>query len=140
MAAPFPHEYRASLNWNGERAAMLSAAEQPVILGGPPPQFDGSPTHWSPEELLLSSVQLCLMTTFFSLAMKRRVEVSSYKSEITGILDKTADGLRFTKIHLKVDLKSNTPHGEAREMLRTAKKYCIISGALNVPVELIDEE
>ncbi len=140
MAAPFPHEYRASLNWIGERSATLSAAEQPMILGGPPPQFDGSPTLWSPEELLLSSVQLCLMTTFFSLAMKRRVEVSSYKSEIIGILAKTADGIRFTKIALKVDLKSKTSPEEAKEMLRTAKKYCIISGALNVQVELIGDD
>lgn len=140
MVAPFPHEYRAVLNWKEERSAVLSGAEQPVILGGPPPQFDGSPTLWSPEELLLSSVQLCLMTTFLSLAVKRKVEVSSYRSVIVGVLDKSADGLRFTKIRLKVDLKSKTSHEAAREVLQTAKKYCLISRALNVPVELIEEE
>lgn len=137
MAAPFPHEYRAFLSWKEQRSAVLSAAEQPAILGGPPPQFDGSPELWSPEELLLSSVQLCLMTTFFSLTAKRKLEIRSYRSEITGTLDKTPEGLRFTSIRVKVDLESETLP-EALEALRTAKKYCIISGALNVPVELME--
>lgn len=136
MPAPFPHRYRASLEWKGERQASLLAASQPPITGGPPPQFDGSDALWSPEELLLSAVQLCLMTTFFSLTARQKLAVSSYASEIEGTLEKTAEGLRFTRITLKVQLGSEEP-AKASELLQTAKKYCIISNALNVPVELI---
>lgn len=136
MPAPFPHQYKAFLEWKQDRLATLSAAEQPRLVGGPPPQFDGSATHWSPEELLLSSIQLCLMTTFFSLVIRQKLVIHAYKSEIEGTLDKTADGLRFTRISLKVDLGSEDA-SKARELLQTAKKYCIISNALNVPVELV---
>lgn len=136
MSTPFPHQYKAYLEWQQDRLATISAAEQPRLVGGPPPQFDGSNTHWSPEELLLSSIQLCLMTTFFSLTTRHKLVVHSYKSEIEGTLDKTANGLRFTRISLKVDLESEDA-GKAREVLQTAKKYCIISNSLNVPVELV---
>lgn len=136
MPAQFPHLYKAYLEWKKERIATLSAAEQPQLIGGPPPQFDGSAAHWSPEELLLSAIQLCLMTTFLSLVGRQNLVIHSYKSEIEGVLEKTNDGLRFTRITVKVDLESEDS-GKARELLKSAKKYCIISNALNVPVELV---
>lgn len=136
MPAPFPHLYKAKLEWKKERLATLSAAEQSPILGGPPPQFDGSAAQWSPEELLLSSIQLCLMTTFFALNVRQQLVIHSYKSEIEGTLEKTSEGLRFTRISLKVDLESDEA-GKARELLQTAKKYCIVSNTLNIPVELV---
>ncbi len=86
--------------------------------------------------MLLSSVQLCLMTTFFSLTTRQKLVIHSYKSEIEGTLDKTANGLRFTRISLRVDLESEDA-SKAREVLQTAKEYCIISNSLNVPVELV---
>lgn len=136
MPAQFPHLYKAYLEWKEDRTATLSAAEQPRLVGGPPPQFDGSAAHWSPEELLLSAIQLCLMTTFLSLVGRQNLVIHSYKSEIEGVLEKTNDGLRFTRITVKVDLESEDS-GKARELLKSAKKYCIISNALNVPVELV---
>ncbi len=136
MPEPFPHHYKAFLEWTQDRNASLSAANQPRIVGGPPPQFDGSASHWSPEELLLSSIQLCLMTTFFSIISRKNLVIQSYKSEIEGTLEKTADGLRFTRISLRADVESEDA-AKAREFLQTAKKYCIISNSLNVPVELV---
>ncbi len=136
MPAAFPHEYKAKITWKKDREGLLEAASQPAILGGPPPQFDGSAEYWSPEELLLSSVQLCLMTTFQALLAKTPVKLQSYESEIRGLLDKTKDGIRFTQIRAQVRLSADDQQ-KAEEMLLKSKKYCIISNALNVPVELV---
>lgn len=135
MPAAFPHEYRCSLKWHEDRQAKLNGTRQTEIQGGPPPQFDGRPGHWSPEELLLSSVQLCLMTTFLALLKKTDVHLHDYESETIGILDKTREGLRFTAIRVSARLDADDPD-QAAELLQKAKKYCIISNALNVPVEL----
>ncbi len=86
--------------------------------------------------MLLSSIQLCLMTTFFALNGRQQLVIHSYKSEIEGTLEKTSEGLRFTRISLKVDLESDEA-GKARELLQTAKKYCIVSNTLNISVELV---
>jgi organic hydroperoxide reductase OsmC/OhrA len=135
MPAPFPHLYRSDLTWRKDREGVLTATGQPPIIGGPPPQFDGSDAYWSPEELLLSSVQLCLMTTFFALLAKTAYAVERYSSEAQGRLEKTKDGIRFTEIQVTVALKSGDKSA-VDELLLKAKKYCIISNTLNLAVDL----
>src|SRR5205814_3587713 len=88
MASPFPHHYDVHL-FAGNEGAILAAANRPDIVGGPPPEFDGKQEWWSPEHLLLSSVALCLMTTFQAFARRARLHVAGYESRVEGVLDKT---------------------------------------------------
>jgi organic hydroperoxide reductase OsmC/OhrA len=137
MTQPFPHRYEATLEWEQESRAALSAGIRPVLVGGPPPEFDGDPNWWSPEHLLLSSANLCLMTTYMVLAKKAELPVSRYRSVAEGLLEKTKEGLVFTRIVLRVDLRvPGARVEEARKLLETAKKYCIVSNSLKRPVEL----
>jgi organic hydroperoxide reductase OsmC/OhrA len=113
----------------------LSSGPRPVLVGGPPPEFDGEPGSWSPEHLLLSAANLCLMTTYMALARKAGLEVASYRSEAEGILDKTKEGLVFTRIGLRVEIQAPAERlEEARRLVETAEKYCIISNSLKRPV------
>jgi organic hydroperoxide reductase OsmC/OhrA len=47
---------------------MLSAAGRPNIVVGSPPEFKGEPDIWAPEELLVGSLNTCMMLTFLALA------------------------------------------------------------------------
>lgn len=136
MPHPFPHTYATKLQWTGEREGFVtSGAEVAPLLGGPPVQFDGTPRCWSPEALLISAVELCLMTTFLSIAQKKNLAIANYASQAEGVLDKTANGLEFTSIIVKV--KIDTMDKEAAvQLLRKAKEHCIISNALKVKTEL----
>jgi organic hydroperoxide reductase OsmC/OhrA len=134
---PFPHHYQATLNWEGGSRGALSSGSRPVLVGGPPPEFDGEPGWWSPEHLLLSAANLCLMTTYMALARKVGLEIASYRSQAEGVLDKTKEGLVFTRIGLRVEIQAPPERlEEARRLAETAKKYCIVSNALKRPVEL----
>lgn len=135
MMQPFPHRYEASLAWEGGSRAALSSGSRPVLVGGPPPEFDGEPGWWSPEHLLLSAANLCLMTTYFALARRAGLETAGYRSRAEGILDKTPEGLVFTRITLQVSIQV-TRLEEARRTLEAAKKHCIVSNSLRRPVEL----
>ena len=135
MTQPFPHVYEAVLAWEGGSRAALSSGSRPVLTGGPPPEFDGEPGWWSPEHLLLSAANLCLMTTFFALARRAGLEPAAYRSRAEGTLDKTPEGLVFTRILLRVSIRSARAE-EARRILDAAKKHCIVSNSLRRPVEL----
>lgn len=135
MTAPFPHRYEVTLAWKAGRHASLIAPPRPIILGGAPPEFDGTAEVWSPEHLLLSSASLCLMTTFQAIAARSKLEVASYDSQAEGILDKTPEGLLFTRVRLKVAVGSPDSEKAAR-LLELAKKHCIVANSLKVPVEL----
>jgi len=135
MAAPFPHHYHVDLSWPGQGGATLAADGRHPIEGGAPPEFDGRASWWSPEHLLLSSLSLCLMTTFESLARKARLAVLGYSCRAEGTLDKVASGLAFTALALRVEVEVAAEDAERTpRVLESAKRHCLISNALAVPV------
>jgi organic hydroperoxide reductase OsmC/OhrA len=137
MAMPFPHHYVADLSWSGIGGGMITAGPRPPIVGGAPPEFDGVERWWSPEHLLLSSLNLCLQTTFESLARKRRLAVNSYHSHAQATLDRQEASFGFTLITLEVSVAC--PSGEVdrvRDTLLKAKQYCLVANALKVPVHV----
>lgn len=137
MAAPFPHRYSVDLSWQEERSGMLRGGPKPALIGGPPPQFDGSARWWSPEELLLGAVNLCTMTTFLSYAARHQLRIAGYSSRASGILDKVPNGIEFTRISLNIDLRvAPEDRQRAEQLAAKAKKHCIISNSLRVAPEL----
>jgi organic hydroperoxide reductase OsmC/OhrA len=133
MPAPFPHQYTTITD-----GASLRAGPRPAIAGGPPPEFDGDDAVWSPEHLLLGAVGLCLETTFAAYAKRNGLLVNAWRAEVSGTLDRTATGLAFTRIVAQVDLTVAREHVErARAVLDRAKRACIVSASLNVPVDVV---
>lgn len=139
MAIELPQLYKAGLQWKAGREAILSAPPRPELLGGAPAEFGGSDAVWSPEHLLLASASLCLMLTFMALAEKAKLKIDAYRCLAEGRLDKTERGLAFASICVRVELRA-PELARAQTLLRTAKKYCIVSNSLNAPlaVEIVD--
>lgn len=79
--------YRARTTWSSARRGQLSAAEKPTIIVGSPREFKGEPNIWAPEELLVGSVNTCMMLTFLSLAEARGLIPAGYESEAEGPLE-----------------------------------------------------
>jgi len=135
MNAPLPHRYEVSLSAEGGSLGSLSAGARPVLSGGPPPEFGGDGLRWSPEHLLLGSAALCLMTTFAAIAAKSKLEYAGYDCRAEGVLDKTPEGLRFTRVVLFVTVRGASAE-KAIRLLELAKKHCIVSNSLRLPVEV----
>jgi organic hydroperoxide reductase OsmC/OhrA len=116
---------------------MLYAAAAPPIAGGAPPEFDGRDTWWSPEQLLLSSLSLCLMTTFEAIAAKARLRMLRYTCRAEATLDRTDAGLGFTAFGLHVEVEVAPEDAErVPRLLASAKKHCLVANALRTPVTL----
>lgn len=140
MPKPFPHAYRTVLRLVKEKEALLSSGGAPDILGAPPPEFDGPENRWSPEHLLLASANLCLMTTFLALAGKKGLNILDYEGTAEGVLEKTKNGLEFTRITLRASPEVYAADAvKAEETLKLAKKYCLVSNALKPEVGLKSE-
>jgi uncharacterized OsmC-like protein len=104
---------------------------------GPPPEYGGDPTSLNPEEMLVASVNSCIMLVFFHFAKKFEVEVASYQSEAEGKVEKTKNGLRFTNVDVraKVRVAGNVSAERIEEIARLADKYCLVTGSLACPVQ-----
>jgi organic hydroperoxide reductase OsmC/OhrA len=77
------------------------------------------------------------MTTYLVLAKKAGLEIRQYRSRAEGILEKTKEGIVFTRIALRVSIHAPPDRlADAAKLVETAKKYCIVSNSLKRPVEV----
>jgi organic hydroperoxide reductase OsmC/OhrA len=136
MPAPFPHHYKTTLVRTLASRARVDAPPRTSIAGGPPPEFDGDATSWSPEHLLLSSIGLCLLTTFEAFAARDRVNLWSWQASVSGTVAKTIAGLAFTKITVAVEMAVGNV-AQAHATLEMARRHCLVSNTLSVPVEIV---
>jgi len=104
---------------------------------GPPQEYGGSPSSLNPEEMLVASVNSCIMLVFYHFAKKYEVEVASYHSDAEGKVEKTKNGLRFTNVEVKakVSLGDAGSAEKIEEIARLAEQYCLVSGSLACPVQ-----
>ena len=71
--------YRTDLAWTSGRSGLLSAEGKPDLQVSSPPEFKGEPGRWTPEDLFVSAVNVCTMTTFAALKPASRLPVSNRK-------------------------------------------------------------
>jgi organic hydroperoxide reductase OsmC/OhrA len=126
--------------WRRERECRVSARDHPDLTVATPPEFGGPEGVWSPEELLVASVESCLLSTFLYFAYRFELAFESYASTSTGRMEKTSEGLRFTGIDVSIALTvSDDEAAEKASSLRLKEKlekYCPVSASLNCPVRL----
>ncbi len=135
MPVPFPHHYQTWLVRTLSSRARLEAPPRPLISAGPPPEFDGDATAWSAEQLLLSSIGMCVLTTFEAFAARARVDLLAWEARVGGMVDRGESGLELTKFTVDIDMEVNDVE-RARAVLDETKRHCLISNALRAPVEV----
>ena len=132
--------FETGLTWTEGKQADLNARDNPLLPVATPPAFGGPPRTWSPEELFVASVESCLMSTFLYFAERFHLPLTAYSSTSKGILNKTAQGLRFADVEVRIEVA-----WEDDESLREAaslrlkeklEKYCPVSASLNCPVSI----
>ena len=136
MPVPFPHHYKAQLVRTLSSRGRIEAAPRSPITGGPSPEFDGDATAWSAEQLLLSSIGLCMLTTFEAFAVRDGVELLNWKADVGGTVEKTATGPQFTKFTIAVEMEVGDVE-RAHKTLDEAQRHCLVTKVLNAPVEVI---
>jgi len=134
-------QYRSRVVWKTGREGVMSGPGHPSIVVGSPPEFKGKPDVLPPEELLVGSVNTCLMLTFLAYAENRKLEFDSYESDAEGLLEHTGGKYRVTQITVRPKLKLKRASDEelARELLASAKEGCFVSNSLTSTVTITPE-
>ena len=90
--------YKTTVSWTEEKKGILSSPGKPAIDVATPPEFKGHEGMWTPEELFVASVNICIMTTFLHFAQRENFEFLSYKSEAQGLLEMVEKKFMFSTI------------------------------------------
>ena len=111
------------------------------MRSAPPKDFDGPGDAWSPEHLLLASVESCFMFTFQAIAQESKFDFLSLELSGRGTVDRKEGSTRFTDIVLRsrLALPKGADPDRAKRMLEKGKNACLVTASLSVPIRLESE-
>jgi peroxiredoxin-like protein len=135
---PLPHEYEVRLTGGPGGYGALSTDGVIPLSTAPPADYDGPGDAWSPEHLLLASVQACFLFTLRAVARISKVAFNQLDVRAAGTVDKQEGVTRFTDITLRATLTvpATTSHDQALRLLDRAKRSCLITASLATPVRV----
>jgi len=135
-AKPRSWRYANSVSWKGERKGLLTAKHRPPLEIATPADFRGHEGIWTPEDLLVASVNSCVMTTFLYYCAKADFKLVDYQSSAEGIAELTAEGLAFTRVVVspKIVVAPRSARDRAEAAIRRAKDRCLISNSLSCQI------
>ncbi len=133
--------YKAKTTWSSARRGQLSAAGKPNVAVGSPPEFKGEPDIWAPEELLVGSLNTCMMLTFLTLAQAQGLTPVGYESEAEGLLENVEGKYHITEVTVRprVILKTEAELESARKSMESVEAHCFIANSINARVKLTPE-
>lgn len=128
--------YKTSVQWLQGETGLARTEGRPDLTFTPPSEFGGGDTEWNPELMLVSAVEACMLLTTLSVAQRQKIGLKAYSSEAVGHMEKTPEGLRFTRIEVAVHLAVNASEDveKAVKSVHIAEKYCPVSNAVKCPV------
>ncbi len=130
--------YENQLEWSGNRVGQLVADGKPDLKVSSPPEFKGEDGVWSPEDMFVSAVNACTMTTFLAFASHKKLALESYESHGEGLLARVESGYEFTVITLKPRIRIGD-QGQlelAEQILHDAHAKCLITNSIKAEVEI----
>lgn len=132
------YTYRTTVRWAEQKRGAITAEGKPVIEVATPPEFKGHPGIWSPEDLFVASVNVCVMSTFLAFAERAGLAFSNYESEAEGVVELADGKFQVTTIAIKprLTLKPGADAAKAREILEKAEANCLISNSVKTRVTL----
>jgi len=132
--------FETGLIWKQGRQATLGARDNPALEVATPPEFGGPARTWCPEELFVASVESCLMSTFLYFVDRFQLSLARYSSRSKGILNKAADGLRFSGVESRIEVAwadaAARQKADSLRLKEKLEKYCPVSASLSCPVSI----
>jgi organic hydroperoxide reductase OsmC/OhrA len=131
--------YKINIRWDEGRQGSLSSNKLPDIKVATPPEFaKGVDGIWSPEHLFVSSVAVCLMTTFLAIAENSSLPFHSFTCEAEGKLEKVDGKFMISEIELKpeVSISEEKLRDKTIRIIDKSEKMCLISNSVKTKIIL----
>ncbi|MFN3621696.1 MAG: OsmC family protein [Nitrososphaerales archaeon] len=128
-----PEVYRceAAISWDGKTGGSVKSRRFELFFDMPE-EFGGLGRSFCPDELFLSSVGCCLITTFLSFRRRFNLTINRLEARVEGEIKLLgAEGYRVKSI--KVKLEASTSEDEVdrvKRYLELAKEYCHITRSI----------
>ena len=133
---PKSFSYKVKSRWIADKRVLLEAEGKPSIEVATPPEFGGPEAFWSPEDLFVSSINICVLTTFLAIVQRQGIKFISYQSEAEGTLQMAEGTFMFTQVVVRprVEVKDEEMATAVGQALEKAEKHCLVSSSVKSQV------
>lgn len=133
--------FRNTVRWDEGKKGTLTVDNRPEIKVSTPPEFEGPPGYWSPEDLFLASINSCVMTTFLYFVEKFSASFLTYESRTEGEVNLKGGKLMFTSITVRPEIRvsDKTQAKKIAEVVEKSEKYCLISSSVGTEIKVLPE-
>ncbi len=134
-------KFESDIRWTQARECTIFGEGKPDLAVSSPPEFKGTPGLWSPEDMFVASVNVCLLMTFLAYSRHKNLELVGYECPVEGALEYSDGKYRFTEItlHPRLTLKSQEEVERARTILMDAHSNCLISNSIVAEVKMFPD-
>jgi peroxiredoxin-like protein len=142
MGEPKVFYYETEIEWKKEKEGQIKGPTLPTLGVGAPPEFNGREGQWTPEHLLVASINTCFMLTFLAIAENSKLPLVSFSSTAKGKLEKVpGSSYQITEIVVKprVVLASANDLGRMPRVLEKAKENCFVSNSIKCVIKIEPE-
>jgi organic hydroperoxide reductase OsmC/OhrA len=135
------YKYNTNLNWTSEKKGVIRSSDKPDIKVACPPEFGGHSGIWSPEDLFVASIEVCMLTTFLWYITKEEINIKSYKSKAEGTVEMLGGVFKFSLINvkMKIELSDEKYYKNIEKILKKVKRACLISNSIETEVTIEPE-
>ncbi|MFX1562113.1 MAG: OsmC family protein [Promethearchaeota archaeon] len=136
--APVP-EFKAVIKWTGGHDGEIAMEGKPSLPISSPPFWGGHGGRYSPQELFVSAITGCYVTTFGEFIKRMNQPIEALKIEGRGILERHPEGgFLFTHIYITmhISVKDEAASSKAQKAVDLTKKYCMVSRSVSCNVHV----
>jgi len=139
--SPIP-EFKTVIEWTGGHEGDVAFEGKPSLPLSSAPFWGGQGDHYSPQELFVSSIAGCYVTTFGEFIERMNQSVEDFKVEGRGLVERHPDGgFHFTHIYITMHISVDN-EGASSKIQRAVdltKKYCMVSRSVSCNVHVVSK-
>ena len=138
MSGPSRWEGQINLLWDGESGGEVNIRNHPPLRLDTPVEYGGKGRYPCPDEIFLSAIGGCLLTTFLYFKRKIRLHLEGLRISVSGNVGLVGpEGYRITDLKAVIRIKtSKEEEANVKKCVEWTKDYCHITRALTVPVKI----
>ncbi len=136
---PEAHRFEASITWDGKTGGFVRSRGFELLFDMPK-VFGGLGRGFCPDELFLSALGCCLITTLLSFKQRFDFNVKSLQAGVEGEVRLAGSGGYRIKA-IRVHIKASTSEDEVERVkryLELAREYCHITRSIEgcIPIDV----
>lgn len=127
------HEFNVEVTWAGAKDGDIVLDGKPPLTISSPPQWGGRKEQYSPQELFVSSVASCFITTLATMMEKMEQPLTSHNVNGRAVLKRHPEGgWHFTDIYITMDITipKEASVSKVKRAIQLTEKYCHVSRSL----------